>query len=111
MLHFLLFRDLYGVPVTFLITGWATSVGFVCFITEFVFGLLAYCFGRADYSLKLKAFVWLLFLSVGVYRLHDYLTVGMESDADIFKLYGVYLHFLIPILILIGILIQRKKGP
>ena len=110
MLHFFLFRNFYGISVTFLITGWATSVGFVCFATELILGLLAYRFGQSNYSLKLKGFVWLSFLATGIYRLYDYLTVGLESDADIFKLFCVYLHFFIPILILIGILIHRKRN-
>ena len=113
MLYWLLFFFPRGPGTTsplFFLTGWATSYGFFTFSVELVTAFLAYCFGRAAWPSRLKAAAWLALSCLTSWRIYDLVTVGLRSDADIFKPYFAWLLFLSCVLIPLGDLVHRKKG-
>jgi hypothetical protein len=81
----------------------------VCLLGDALAIFLAYCLGRADYSQKWKAALWLAIAGFFVYCLYDFLTVGLRSDADIYKPFLVWQLFLMVLVIPIDAFMCRKK--
>lgn len=109
MLHVALFHRFYGATLYTFILGWFSPFLFIIFALEPLAALGAFFFGKANCSNGLKVTMWAGMTFLGCYRLHDYLTVGLESDADMFKLFFVYLPFLISLFILIGVGYRKLK--
>ena len=110
MLYWFFFDFLSGAsPHHYLIVGWTYGYGSTIFLGELLILLFGYCLGRADYSPRLKASLWLAVAAFFSYRLYDLITVGLRSDADIFKPFFVWQLFLLVLLIPIGALVCHKK--
>ena len=80
-----------------------------CLLGDALAIFLAYCLGRADYAAKWKRLLWLAVTTLFIWRLYDFLTVGLRSDADIYKPFFVWQLFLMVLVIPTGAFMCRKR--
>ena len=86
-----------------------TSNGAVFLLGDLAAIFFGFCLGRADYAPKWKAILWAAITFFFSYRLYDLVTVGLRSDADIYKPFFVWQLFLMVLVMLIGALVCHKK--
>lgn len=109
VLFYLALTSSEAIPFLLRLFRTLTSSGAVFLLGDIVAIFLGYCLGRADYAPRLKAALWLAAAAFFSYRLYDLVTVGLRSDADIFKPFFVWQLFLLALVMLIGALVCRKK--
>ena len=86
-----------------------TSSAAVFLLGDILSIFLGYFLGWANYSPKRKAALWVAIAACFSFQLYRLLSVGVVSDADIFKPFLTWYLFLMAVLFPIGMLTARKK--